>query len=372
MNCKEISELLLSYLDEEIRPEERGAIEAHLSACSSCREEMEALAATQRKLRQGLNTMAAGALPSPYAWATINERLVKEERRRIPLLDLAKSKIRGGVKRLRSRPVWQKALVSTLTVLLITGLCLVIPAMGSRKDIDFEGVLERMRFAYSQVHSYRYQSTGEQLWVEQPYNLIERSKTEGAYSSPDRSWWRFESRDFDEEGEPIGISVEIEEIRIGNKRYSRIDDRPWQLEVVEFRWTFGEDSVFWLYLDCLVDVKQLSDEKADGVNCLHYKGKVDMDEYVNRKPWPWQEDDEEANRFIELQREYERHMDTTIELLIGEDDYLIREYKVDLQNPYLYVTQVEEGPPGSEPKMTVTSVDEFYDYNEPVEIEPPI
>lgn len=53
----------------------------------------------------------------------------KAQPSRIPLLDLAKSRIRGGIEGLRSRPVWQKALASSLAVALIVGLCLAIPLL---------------------------------------------------------------------------------------------------------------------------------------------------------------------------------------------------------------------------------------------------
>jgi hypothetical protein len=48
---------------------------------------------------------------------------------RVPLLDLAKSRIRRGIEGLRSRPVWQNALASALVVALIVGLCLAIPLL---------------------------------------------------------------------------------------------------------------------------------------------------------------------------------------------------------------------------------------------------
>jgi len=54
---------------------------------------------------------------------------------RVPLLDLVKSRIRGVVEGLRSRPVWQKALASALAVALIVGLCLTIPALLGQSPV---------------------------------------------------------------------------------------------------------------------------------------------------------------------------------------------------------------------------------------------
>ena len=132
MGCKEVKELLLSYLDNEAPPKERGAIEAHLSACPRCREELEALASVQRELRQAFKEITARASPSPHAWASIKQHLEREERRRVPILDLAKLRMKGGMEGLRSRPAWQKAIASALAAALIVGLCLTIPLLLSQ------------------------------------------------------------------------------------------------------------------------------------------------------------------------------------------------------------------------------------------------
>jgi predicted anti-sigma-YlaC factor YlaD len=46
MNCEQVNKLLLSYLDDEVNPEEREAIQAHLSVCSGCRDDLGALIAS--------------------------------------------------------------------------------------------------------------------------------------------------------------------------------------------------------------------------------------------------------------------------------------------------------------------------------------
>lgn len=129
MKCKEVKELLLSYLDNEVTPEERGAIEAHLPSCFGCREELEALASTQRELRQAFEVITARASPSPYAWTALKQRLMREEQCRIPVLDSARSRIKERIDGLRSRPVWQVMLARALAVAVIVGLCLTIPLL---------------------------------------------------------------------------------------------------------------------------------------------------------------------------------------------------------------------------------------------------
>jgi len=133
MTCKDVKHLLLSYLDDEVSLEERKAIEAHLSVCPSCEDELEALASTQQQLRQAYKAMLTGASPSSYVWATIKEQLVREEHRKVSILDLVKSKMKGRVETLKLRqPVWKVALASVLALALILTLCLVIPSLLSQ------------------------------------------------------------------------------------------------------------------------------------------------------------------------------------------------------------------------------------------------
>lgn len=133
MKCKDISELLTAYLDNEVTPEEREQIQAHLSACPHCREELEVLAATQSQLRRALESAAAEVAPTPQAWAGIERRLVGVEQPRVTILGLAKSKAKGGmgmVRELVSRqPVWRTAVVGVLAVVLIAGAAIAIPSL---------------------------------------------------------------------------------------------------------------------------------------------------------------------------------------------------------------------------------------------------
>ena len=142
MNCKEVDELLLGYLDNEVNPKAREAIEAHLSDCPNCRHELEALANTQRELRQAFRAITASVSSSPYAWATIRQRLLGEKQRRVPIAELAKSKLKGGIEMLKSRqPVWKVALASVLGVALILTLCLMIPPLlGQSPEVRAEDI----------------------------------------------------------------------------------------------------------------------------------------------------------------------------------------------------------------------------------------
>jgi hypothetical protein len=79
----------------------------------------------------------------------------------------------------------------------------------------------------------------------------------------------------------------------------------------------------------------------------------------------------EKRKSWEKEREWWMLYDMTIELWIGKDDYLIRKYKYQGHNPYASPGQLLDP---SEPQSSLTSTEiiEFYDYNQAIEIEPPI
>jgi anti-sigma factor (TIGR02949 family) len=69
MDCTQVNEMLTAYLDNEVTPEERQEIEAHLSTCPHCRKELEELRSAQKILRRALKTQAADANPPPQSWS---------------------------------------------------------------------------------------------------------------------------------------------------------------------------------------------------------------------------------------------------------------------------------------------------------------
>ena len=83
MDCREVNELLVAYLDGEVTPSERKMMEAHLTGCASCQEEMARLAAAQLRLFRSLKEVAADAAPSPQAWSRLQARLAKPAPRKL-------------------------------------------------------------------------------------------------------------------------------------------------------------------------------------------------------------------------------------------------------------------------------------------------
>ncbi len=80
MDCKDIDNLLTTYLEGEATPEEQEQVQAHLAACSHCRNELESLAASRDKLRQVLRLEASRVAPPPGSWERIAKKAGIKER----------------------------------------------------------------------------------------------------------------------------------------------------------------------------------------------------------------------------------------------------------------------------------------------------
>ncbi|UCE97421.1 MAG: PD40 domain-containing protein [Dehalococcoidia bacterium] len=137
MDCKEITELLSSYIDEEVSPVEKRQIEKHLADCPLCREELEELSIAENKLRKTLHVVADHASDPKNTWLKVREAIEKED------YDSIKDKMQpvttSWVTRLRSvfslQPIWKRTVAITLVVALVVSLVIVIPpTLGN----DFE------------------------------------------------------------------------------------------------------------------------------------------------------------------------------------------------------------------------------------------
>ncbi len=110
MNCEAVNELLAAYLDKEVTPEEQRQIEAHLSTCEKCQEELRLLASTREELRQALSAKAAGAEPFPQAWDSVRQRIT------------TKPSLWEQFSSVLNRPVWRAAIPIVLVLIVIGAL----------------------------------------------------------------------------------------------------------------------------------------------------------------------------------------------------------------------------------------------------------
>ena len=114
-------------------------------------------------------------------------------------------------------------------------------------------------------------------------------------------------------------------------------------------------------LNYLVELEKLPDEEIDGVNCSHYRGRLDQDSVVDML----RKRDEEAYgqippEYLEMMRQYELF----VELWIDGDDY-IRQQRTEFRFPE------PDSTTGDEKWVTGFSTTQYFDFNEAIPIEPP-
>ena len=112
-------------------------------------------------------------------------------------------------------------------------------------------------------------------------------------------------------------------------------------------------------LDLLIDLEQLPDEEIDSVQCLHYRGKIDMDAFVEK------EKAEMGSQLPPELLELMRRGSMEVELWVGKDDYLILQMK--------RLDHMPEWEAGTAEASWIrqTMVVRFSDFNEPISIEAP-
>ena len=117
----------------------------------------------------------------------------------------------------------------------------------------------------------------------------------------------------------------------------------------------------------LTDLNELNDEKIDDVDCLHSQGRVDVDRLVKEQKAELDTAQPGYERVLEA-LEQMRSLKIEVELWIGKEDYLIRKMKQDMQAPVMETTS---GGGTQERWDTSSLIVKYYDFNEPIEIEPP-
>lgn len=229
---------------------------------------------------------------------------------------------------------------------LITGciVFLIMPLVACGKGPNLREVTTKARIATSEAQSYRMEATTRYTSDGETFETL----SEGEFSAPDR----FRAKIIPETGPWCEV------IKIGDKSYVRTSDKA--------EWGDGKSDATCVVLpiaevleplDSLIDLEQLPEEQIDGVDCLHYRGKVDLDSLVEKTRVPYQQTPE----LLEVMR----RASIDVELWVGKDDYLIRQMITRGRFP-----ESEPGT-GEEKWATQTTIMRFYDFNKPIAIEPP-
>lgn len=252
--------------------------------------------------------------------------------------------------------------------LVIIGLAvlLILSVAACDQESSLQDVIAKAITKTSQASSYR--SAGNS--TSHTDSVTDVFSHESEYAAPDR----YHSLETSIVGDAGNVTTKTREtIVFGDKAYLQSLDEPHQWHVCEvytsdmrptrepkpgttcFVATQTLDKQLEL-LNWLVDLEKLPDEEIGGVNCSHYRGRVDQDSYLDmqtkRYPEVYAEIPPES---LELMRQLELFA----EFWIDGDDYIRQQRTEGRFRP----SQEEWG--------TWFSTTRYFDFNEPISIEPP-
>jgi hypothetical protein len=156
MKCKQVQSLLVSYLNKETTPSEQALIQAHLSGCPACQEELSRIADVQGQVSVVLQRRAAQATPSADAWERLEVRLVQDAQpapvRGTWLSHLAPSVNRihqhfSGGATMRKQTIW----AAGLAVLAIAVVAVLM--FNNVSNVSAQTIIERASAAQAAVQS---------------------------------------------------------------------------------------------------------------------------------------------------------------------------------------------------------------------------
>ena len=319
MKCRDLEELLSAYADSELPRVQREFVEEHLADCSYC----QATLADYMKVRQQLTSL-----------------------RVVPIMPDMKEATMSKIKEPHNRPArrWMRPALATIPVVTVLIVLLALQPWGSfpggimaKAYATTEGLLSyRMNISFTYTHN------GE----------ITTQVSEGEYVAPDRY--------FDKLTLDIGT---FESIIIGDKMYvwganNTTDNRQFGISI--YSWTLSKEYTLSI-LDSLTKIEKLPDERLAGADCFHLRGEVDMERWAEKAKAAFDSTDPRYEEIVKSIEEQAAATEEVVEVWIGKDDYLVRQTKSSGQF-FASDSGVD----------TVSCIEEYYDFNKPIEIEPPI
>ncbi len=245
-----------------------------------------------------------------------------------------------------------------LYIVLLVLLLLPFSSCGEGRP-DFEEVIAGAIKATDEIQTYR---------MEIESNRIEKGEPEQT-----SGWIEFVAPD-----RIHSISQQLpeygwgeESIQIGTTIYARdINSNDWHTrdwEDERFAVRNIASGMLHSFVE-LVDVKELRDEKIDGVDCYHYTGNMDMKGRQEEQlaATDKSDPDYEQQRLMYESIEYVRD---DVEFWIGKDDYLLRQYIT-----YIEIGEVRDKGEDTEEAEHYSAITtcKFSNFNEPIEIKPPL
>lgn len=333
MKCRKMKEKLSAYANGEVSQIEIEKVEEHLAGCAECREILEGY----RKVRQEMAN-----LESCPANIDIKESVLSEIRKKATN---------------HRQIIWFKPAFAAILIVIVIVAGLVI-WQPWRMETESGGLISTVKAATNGLQYYKAHTVHE---VSQGYNsnII---YYEVAFAAPDR--YRVEARDNFVSGGNVYIGKKIynwgEEPVIPQIKMTGLSG-----EIVTSIGIPTKDEIRQM-IDTLRDMEQFPDEAIDGVICLHYRGEIVSADDYEKKLSELDPDDPSylyMKKMIDEMYSWSKNRKQEIEIWIGKDDYLPRK-----ERHYMYL------PPftAQDEAYTMTRTTEYYDFNVPVEIEPPL
>jgi hypothetical protein len=329
-----MEELLSAHANGELSRTQTEFVEEHLASCPDCRASL----ADNVWMRSRITSLQEISVEADISEATMS-RVRQQATTRWP----ARRLLRPGL--------IAAAIVTAVLVPLVMQLSGTAPGGGIAEAYSAFAGLKSYRMTGSTV------TTSEETSPEVSFDW--------AFVAPDRYQGKLteggESREF--------IIVEEEQ-------YARTAGRRQTGDTVVVV-TSGGFSIFNLVpsrdgtlqiLDLLIDVEVLEDQRVDGVDSLHYRGKIDMDRVVDEVLAGF---DSNAPGYAEAAKAFDiqRTAEINIEIWFGKDDLYMRRFDMDVRAP-----GSSSGPDGVGQVVWLTyqtSV-RYFDFDEPITIKPPV
>jgi hypothetical protein len=241
----------------------------------------------------------------------------------VPNMPDIKGSTMSKIKDMHNRSVrrWMRPALAAIPVVIVLIVLLVLQPWGS-----FPGGIIAKAYATTEgLLSYRESSS----FVSTYNGETTTWDSEVEYAAPDRYRAKM----------TLGTGT-FEVITIGDKKYAwRADNTTdnWQFDILV--WPPSKEYTLSL-LDLLTKIEKLPDEMIAGADCFHLRGEYEED--------------------VEFMEEQAAAIEAVVEVWIGKDDYLIRQIK---HNGQVFASDGGVG--------THSYVGVYYDFNEPIEIEPP-
>ena len=252
----------------------------------------------------------------------------------------------------------------TVSKYLLIGMVIIllISAIGCGKESPpSEGmtpseVIARANTAMSELQSYRMQ-----LRLSYTSDGGEAGETTIAAESvaPDRYYMKTDEDD-----------SRTESITIGSKNYIRHDNLPWRLAEIPYQDDdpFAGSKIMVPSPDSLTNIERLPDEEINGRDCWHFRALSTMDTWIEGQTTAIES--MEAPDWYREQRlealDGMRRWTNTVELWIDKEDYFMRQNKSESRTAH------PDPESGEEEWVTSRVLIQYYDFNAPIEIEPPL